>query len=413
MMCNMENEQQIIVIGGGAAGLAAAIAAAYKARLVGSAVHVRILERDDRVGRSILVTGNGRCNFTNAHIDADVYHNAAFVRTALDELDEIVPWRAQTHHHSVCAFFEALGLAWREEAEGRRYPVTGKASTVLSVLRRAAQSLGVEECCNAQVCSIDPPRAGSDHFTLRMKDGSFERAGVVILACGASAAQSLAEQLEFVPQTPVLGPLKTNTEHIRSLDNIRVRCGLSVQRNGETIAHEQGELLFRKYGVSGIAVFNLSRFACTGDQLVIDFLPHYENAFSLLSERVRTLEALFDRTPTLEETLGGLVLPLLAEELIKRAGLQGSSLASKQALRTLAGLLKQFSLEVQGIGDVKQCQVSRGGFAVAQIDARTQEVKGIPHLYIVGEAQDVDAPCGGYNLHWAWASGLLAGLHSL
>ena len=435
----MENVKQIIVIGGGAAGLAAAIAAAWKARNEGTHVHVRIFESDDRVGRSILVTGNGRCNFTNAQIDVEKYNNGAFVGEALSALEEVSPWQLGAGEvgedagvgavanadvdagvgsgevgedagidaaakNSVQAFFQTVGMAWRQEGEGRMYPATGKASTVLNLLRRAARELGVEECCEHEVLTLEPPRESGGVFTLRMKDGSFERAHKVILACGGNVISNmLPEGLEFTQQRQALGPLATNTEHIRALDNIRVRCNVALERDGKIVASEHGELLFRKYGVSGIAVFNLSRLAHSGDMLVVDFLPNCNDAFALLESRANKLNELFQREPNAEELLDGLVLPLVAEAIIKRA--DGTS------LDTLSKFLKRFTLQVQDIGDAKQCQVHQGGIKCEELNSHTMETHKYPGLFIAGEALDVDGPCGGYNLHWAWASGLLAGIN--
>lgn len=431
----MENVKQIIVIGGGAAGLAAAIAAAWKARTQGTHVHVRIFERDDRVGRSILVTGNGRCNFTNAQIDIEKYNNGAFVGKVFSALEEVSPWQTGAGKggegtgvgavanagedtwassdakvlvgakNAIQAFFQSIGLAWRQESEGRMYPATGKASTVLNLLRRAARELGVEECCEHEVLALEPPRESNGVFTLRMKDGSFERAHKVVVACGGNAISNiLPEGLEFTQQCQALVPLATNTELTRALDNIRVRCNVALERAGEVIASEHGELLFRKYGVSGIAVFNLSRFARHGDTLVIDFLPNCNDALALLENRARNLKALFEREPNAEELLDGLVLPLVAESIIKCAG--GVSLDA------LAKSLKRFNLQVQGAGDAKQCQVHQGGVKCEELNSNTMESRKYPGLFVAGEALDVDGPCGGYNLHWAWASGLLAGLNA-
>ena len=353
-----ENETyDIIIIGGGAAGLAAAISAAWKCRMLGeegvaAAIpdataaasrsgaaagdgctsagscrpRIALFEADDRVGRSILATGNGRCNFSNAVISSDLYHNAAFVGASLAALEEVAFWprlcasAGQQKQNAVLDFFANLGLCWREEGEGRLFPITGKASTVLDVLRAAVRGLGVKECCDMRVRSVEPPRAPGKPYTLRMADGSFQRSHQVVCAVGGSVArQLLPSDLPYAPARPVLGPLKTDTRDIRALDNIRVRCQATLERDGSPLAQERGEVLFRKYGLSGIAIFNLSRFALPGDTVALDLFPDMtrDELQSYLHERVAGTRALSGREATCQDVTRGMILPLVAEALLK------------------------------------------------------------------------------------------------
>ena len=410
------NMKKIVIIGGGAAGLAAGIAAAWKAREAGALASVRIFEADDRVGRSILATGNGRCNFSNAEVGPADYFGASFVEPALEALEQAAFWPASEGENAVLSFFEALGLAWREEGEGRLYPITGKASTVLDVLRATAFALGVQECCGMRVRAVEPPREAGKPFTLRMEDGAFQRAQAVICACGGKVARALLpSSLGFAALQPVLGPLKTDVRDIRALDNIRVRCAASVERDKQTIAVERGEVLFRKYGVSGIAIFNLSRFAQAGDEVVVDLLPDLSRMElqELLNQRAASLQALSNKTATCEDVLRGLVLPLVGEALLSCLKLKPSDLATPHNMHRASCVLKRLRLKVEGPGDVKQCQVHRGGFLCDEFDPITMECRSIPGLYAAGEMLNVDGPCGGYNLHWAWSSGLLAGISAV
>ena len=489
-----ENETyDVIIIGGGAAGLAAAISAAWKCRMLGgegvagacadaseasgsasaragadAIVHaaegvaagtsaganevvacraavdnaaaasrsgaaagdgctsagscrprIALFEADDRVGRSILATGNGRCNFSNAVISSDLYHNAAFVGASLAALEEVAFWprscssAGQQKKNAVLDFFANLGLCWREEGEGRLFPITGKASTVLDVLRAAVRGLGVKECCDMRVRSVEPPRAPGKPYTLRMADGSFQRSHQVVCAVGGSVArQLLPSDLPYAPARPVLGPLKTDTRDIRALDNIRVRCQATLERDGAPLAQERGEVLFRKYGLSGIAIFNLSRFALPGDTVALDLFPDMtrDELQSYLHERVAGTRALSGREATCQDVTRGMILPLVAEALLKTLKLRPEDPASAQNLHRLSRVAKRFKVAVEGVGDPKQCQVHRGGFLCEAFDAVTMECKQYAGLFAAGEVLDVDAPCGGYNLHWAWASGALAGI---
>ena len=402
--------QRLAIIGGGAAGLMAAIAAGDRARESGVPADITVFERDDRVGRSILATGNGRCNFSNAAIDVERYRNARFVSSAFDALG---------NPSFVLDSFEGLGLLWREESDGRLYPLANKASVVVDVLRAAAAELGVREACEREVAAVDPPREAEKPFTLRMSDGVFERADAVVLACGGRWSSSIGvEGLPFEPLSPVLGPLRVAKQDIplvRELDNIRVRCAVDLARDGgaalQTIASERGELMFRKYGVSGICVFNLSRFAHRGDVLRICFLPDEVagNASGYLAARHRSLSRRFGETVTFEQMLRGVLLPRVSEAVLKKGGFQPGSAFRKRDASRLAELLTRFPLVVEGIGDSDICQVRRGGFSPDAVDPATMQARACPGLFLAGEALDVDGPCGGYNLHWAWTSGAIAG----
>lgn len=406
----------VAIVGGGASGLVAAIAAAERARNLGVQSEVVIYEGDERVGRPILATGNGRCNFSNSHLEIEKYRNADFVRASYDclahpECDEPA--------YQVVDFLESCGLEWREEPDGRRYPLANKASVVVDVLRAAAARLGVRVQCGKAVKAVECPREAGKRFTLRMEDGVFERADVVVVSCGGRAMRSLdVAGLRKEAQQPVLGPLRVvdaDIPFVRELDNIRVRCDVALLRGKpdarECIAAESGELMFRKYGVSGICVFDLSRIAKPGDILCIDLLKAGDSrcAESYLLTRRAKLVTRFGEHLTYADMLRGLVLPRVSEALLKRAGMKEEDVCDEAGARELAELLTNLSLEVAGIGDPDICQVQRGGFSVDQFDPATLQAKGIPGLFATGEALDVDGPCGGYNLHWAWASGLLAG----
>ncbi|WP_232050852.1 aminoacetone oxidase family FAD-binding enzyme [Arabiibacter massiliensis] len=401
--------EKLAIIGGGAAGLAAAIAAGRALREGGKAAEVVVYERDERVGRSILATGNGRCNFSNAQVDAGFYRNGTFVGASLLELAA----QQGSGDDPVHAFFGDLGLAWREESEGRLYPLANKATSVLDVLRAAAAVAGVREACGRQAVRVDVPTEAGGRFHIRFVDGAVEHADAVIVAVGgrALAGIELPGALPASAPAPVLGPLRTDPRVTRQLNNIRVRCAVSLSApDGVERAREQGELLFRDYGVSGIAVFNLSRFARPGDMLLVDLLPSVEvdEVESFLYSRRKRLAA-DGRALDGDAFLRGLVLPAVGRAVLREAGIPPEAPFGKGEVPALARALKGLALEVRGIGDERQCQVWRGGLDVGAFEPRACEAHEVPGLFAAGEALDVDAPCGGYNLHWAWASGILAG----
>ncbi len=419
-------EKSIAIVGGGASGLAAAIGAVWAWRAQGNdpaALTVRVFEADERVGRSILATGNGRCNFSNARPTADRYHNGSFMMEALRQLDERsadIPPLAQhdfaADRTPVMRFFSSLGLAWREDEEGRLWPLTNKASSVLDVLRNCCAANGVEERCGCRVVKLVPPNGDTGRFTLYLEDGRLERADAVILAVGHhGVAQLLPEGVVVLPYQPVLGPLAVKERWVRKLENIRVRCGLALQRNGAETAREVGELQFRKYGISGICVFNLSRHANPGDIIAIDFLPETAEAecVGFLRERLRQLEGSLGEVPNWGRFLDGLLLPRVAEVLLDAAGINPDQVVFPEDLPRFAPLLKALPLTVTGIADKAQCQVCRGGIAVTEVDPSTMQLRRQPGLFATGEALDIDADCGGYNLTAAWTTALLAGVSAV
>ena len=408
--------KRLAVVGGGAAGLTAAIAAGERARELGVPLEITVYERDDRVGRSILATGNGRCNFSNHNLKFFQYHNYEFVGKAIGRV-ALAPDDDAVH-----SFFASHGLVWREEPDGRQYPQANKASVVLDVLRASAAAVGVCEACERNVAVIEPPRGEGKPFTLRMADGVFERADAVIVACGGKASESLeAAGLARRPPQPLLGPLRCpdkDAKATRELDRIRIRCEVSLARpNGEgydIVAIEAGELMFRPYGVSGICVFNLSRLFQPGDELQVNFLPDFnpfesDEVEGFLAERRRALAVRFGEDLSYADMLRGLLLRPVAEVLLKREGVSPEAPFGEGDVAWLASLLTMCPFGLVGIAEPDQCQVRRGGFDVSGFDPHTMGAHAFPGLYAVGEALDVDGPCGGYNLHWAWASGLIAG----
>lgn len=436
----MSRMETIAIIGGGAAGLAAAIAAARAVAPLGGATdtEVVVFEADERVGRSILATGNGRCNFSNAQVDAGVYRNAPFVAKTLDALAAHAdPGASASRAASVAseaastageasrsaanpaagsprasdpvhAFFADLGLMWREEGEGRLYPLANKASSVLDVLRGALAREGVRVECGRRATRVDAPERPGGRYHVRFEGGSVAHARAVIVATGGRTPRGLVpDALPFLPQRPVLGPLRTDTALVKPLNNIRVRCVATLAGpDGAPRATEVGEILFRDYGVSGIAAFNLSRLARPGDALLLDLVPQLDRRACERELRARRARL---GAPVGEELLAGMLLPQVARAVLGQAGLRPEASFADGDAPALACALKGLALAVRGVGDARQCQVTRGGLDVAAFDARTMEARRLPGLFAVGEALDVDAPCGGYNLHWAWASGIAAG----
>lgn len=363
----------VVVCGGGAAGLAAAIVAAEAgARTV-------VVERDLECGRKILATGNGRCNLTNIWLNADVYNHPDFVRATCGEA-----WR-----DDVLRFFEESGLATCMEDEGRVYPLSRQAASVRTVLLARARRAGITLAAGRPVMGIEKPAAdGRDDFLVHLDEMAIGgasaalAAGAVVVATGGGSKLAGTLGLAWVPTRPVLCPLACTGAPFDELDGRHAHARLTLLRHGRELASETGDLLFRTYGISGIAVFNLSRLAQLGDQVEADLLPELP-----LDEALQLVRS--------AGTAAGVMDPQVARALGE----------GERAVRNA----KTLRLGVTGPADPERAQVTAGGLDVTGFSPATLGATLAPGLYACGEALDVDGPCGGFNLAWAWKSGMVAG----
>lgn len=376
-----QKRTRILVIGGGAGGLAAAVSAGAMG------ADVTILERSERVGKKLLRTGNGRCNLSNLHISPKAYNRPEYV----------APLLAKTGCAELREFFASLGLWTVSDGEGRVYPRSDTASSVLDVLRLGAAEHGAKELCSAQAVSVRLRDRGG--FVVKTAERGDIAADRIIVSTGGGT--DLLGPLGFsrIPYEPVLCPLRTDTGPIRGLSGLRVRCHATLVRGGKEIAAETGEILFRDFGVSGIPALDLSRFARRGDMLTLDLMPELSMEDLLVRLAGRVFPGRDER-----ERMTGVFHRRVNEALLRSAG-EGNAAA-------LAEAIKNFRLTVQGPGDERSAQVTRGGADPEQFDQLTLESFRVPGLYCIGEALDIDGRCGGYNLHWAFASGLAAGRSS-
>ncbi len=403
----MPEKRRIIVIGGGASGLVAAIAAAR------AGARVCIFEQADRVGKKILATGNGRCNLTNMNLTPDDYNNPLFVAPVLEQYSP----------QDIRAFFEELGLVTFEEREGRVYPRTNAANSVLDVLRLACRQLGVEECCGIDAMGIT---AADEKVFVHTSSGQDAEAEAVVVATGGGTELLTRCAHTIIPFTPALCALETDTGRIRGLSGVRshARAGL-FDSSPEELDHrfdeglplkplvsEKGEVLFRDYGVSGIAVFNLSRFVQINQTLALDLLPDMPAA-ELQNWLDSRCKALFDTVsvykPTCKDLLCGLLHPRIATAVLRMADLKPGDSIQPGKNAALVRAIKCLTLRVRGLANSTNAQITRGGADLAEFNPSTLASTLAPNVYACGETLDVDGPCGGYNLQWAWASGLVAG----
>ena len=377
----------VCVAGGGAAGLACAVTAAE------AGASVVVLERALECGRTILATGNGRCNFCNTDLAPENYNHPGFVSAVMGE-----PAKALGR---VLGFWSSCGLAWAEE-DGRLYPRSRQAASVRNVLLSQAARAGVTLACGREVMGAEHERDGWHVRLAQSWDGEARElvAGALVVASGgASSALAGSLGLSLVPESPVLCGVAASAPEpslLGMLDGRRAHCMATLTRAGRVVMREAGEVLFREYGLSGIVSFNLSRHALPGDSIELDLAPEVD---------AWEVDGLVARGGNGAHALDGILDPAIAAALISLAG--G---ADRDGLAwRVAPLVKGLPFRVTGLADVSHAQVTRGGIDVSAIDAGTLGVVGRPGLLACGEALDVDGACGGYNLAWAWASGMLAG----
>ena len=430
---------KIAILGSGPAGFSAAITAAKNLTIANVPYEITIFDQAHTSGRSILATGNGRCNISNTAVAAADYHNSKFVEAAMRKVTQ----------EDVSRFFTEAGILLREEEQGRLYPLANKASCVVEALNLQADLLGIKRVVCADVCavratagrnagfgkgwtvSLSPNRAsiarldkesakknGHGFLDTRLQERLTTPAEIefdsVVYALGGKASTARIIQfgnrpVQTLPATAMLCPIAMHEFQYAQLDNIRVRCSVSLRKDGgigKTYT-ENGELLFRKYGVSGICIFNLSRYAQPGDVLDIDLVPSF-SAKQILKFLLDRYEA-YPHMDVLQITCG-ILLPEVASAIACQAGLENNAKLAKIQVEELARVIKSWRVGVvENLHDDAQSQVSRGGIDINQINPATCEFIDCPGIYAVGEALDVDAPCGGFNLHWAWTCGIAAG----
>ena len=416
---NESRKRTVAVIGGGAAGMMAAIEAARAGAIV------TLIEKNAQLGKKLATTGNGRCNYTNLDMGDRIggkfrgFH-PDFAEAALDVLPP----------EAVLDWFRAIGVEPRFRG-GYVYPNSDQASAVVDALREELHCLSVKVHYNAEVKSVQ--RVDSSCFLIQCAD-AVVKADRVILAAGSKAAPKtgsngdgyfVARKLghTIVPYVPALCGIRCAGEAFRALAGIRTEAALELSVDGRCVDREVGELQLVDYGISGIPVFQLSRYAAYALQegkkaaVYINFLPGFTEAedpkdrsvqlFRQRQERLagRKMESFF--TGLLHQKLGQLLLRMANV----RPELPVAELSEKQ-LRSLASLSVRFKAECVEMNGFQQAQVVAGGVDTMEVEPHSMASRLVPGLYFAGEVLDIDGICGGYNLQWAWASGFVAGRHA-
>lgn len=399
--------KRVLVIGAGASGMMAAIQAAD------NGAYVTIYEKTDRIGRKILMTGNGRCNLSNTNMALSNYYTTdsskleqCFARFSVDD----------TVH-----FFEGQGLMIRDK-DSYLYPYNEQASSVLDVLRNALKKYRVKIETSVENIMISVKKTGIFSVTSSAGKSEFD---AVILACGSRAGirNQTTEGYDYaklfghriIPLQPALVQVRCDGTFFKAISGVRCKAKISLYLDGQYTAYEYGELQLTDYGISGIPVFQLSRVIARELQnkrrieVVMDLLPdisQYDwNKF--IFNRIKQYQGY-----TCEEFLTGMLHKKINMMLLKEFGLKPEEQLNEHTESKLTALcmaMKSFTVYPKSVNSFEHAQVCSGGVDFKELNENLESIYQ-PGLYICGEMIDIDGKCGGYNLQWAWTSGFIAGV---
>ena len=401
----MQKVYDLAVIGGGAAGLAGAVSAAA------CGDKVLLIEKNNQIGRKIGASGNGRCNLMNIH-SPRYYGDSHFAEQVLDNYPK----------EKLIRYWNRLGIQLSEEDEGRIYPCTYSSSTITDAYRMRLKAEGTELLLQTNVNSIWKQ---NECFAINTEKESFYALHVLI-ACGGAAYSKLGGtesgyrllshfSHSMIPVKPALCPITTDKKSISGLAGLRVKCTVNLtDRWGVKLKQEKGEVLFTESGISGICVMQVSRMAEVGSAIELNLteriFPEEEKLAEYLAERK---ELIPDSTP--EMILSGILLPKISFAVLKQAGInminRKISDLTRDELTAIANKSRHYLISATGSKGLENAQVTAGGADCREFSPETMESRIIKGLHAAGEVLNVDGDCGGFNLMFATASGILAGLN--
>jgi len=398
-----KNTTDICIIGCGASGMAAAISAAQKS----PSKDICIIEKKEIPGKKLYATGNGRCNISN--------------RECMDSMDS----------DDVMSFFGSVGISLREEEEGRIYPLSGQAADVVLALEKAMEVNNINIIVNSTVTDAKKEK---DHFIITYKDKKTKKENILIskkllIACGGKAGPqygtsgdgyTMAKKMGHTISAafPILTPLECEGD-FTLLAGVRTPAKATLMRKNKEVAQETGRIQFTDDGISGICIFDLSRHIRIEENaswkkimaeysVLLDFFPEKREE-ELINELLKRKEIKGFKT---EDLLISYLNRSLAAEILKKAGTEMTKPASKlteKEIKEVAASMKALCFRIKGKKGWKSAQGTAGGIKIEEIDDNTMGSKIIKGLYFAGEILDHDGPCGGYNLHNAWKTGIKAG----
>ena len=402
--------KRIIVIGGGASGLVSAIYASL------SGYKVTILEKNNNLGKKILITGNGKCNYWNQNISLNHYNTSE-----KDKLSKII---RDDNKKEILKLFNKLGILPKIR-DGYYYPYSNQATSIQTALIKECEVLGVEIITNCEVLNI---KKDSDNFMISSIKGTY-KANKVIISTGSYACPktgSTGDGYRFlnnfghhiITPLPALVQLKSNEKFLKEWHGIRSDVQVTLIENGKEIKNEIGEIQLTDYGVSGICIFNLSSKVSRGlkqkkkEDIIINFLYPFnitnEKEFiNFMNERNITV-----KNRTISDLLDGILNYKLINLILKLSKIKREETwkdISDSQKNILSNYLTKFAVNITDTNSFEASQTTTGGIPLSEININTMESLKCKNLYITGELLDVDGDCGGYNLAFAWLTGMLAG----
>ncbi|WP_309496926.1 NAD(P)/FAD-dependent oxidoreductase [Sulfurovum sp.] len=397
----------MIIIGAGASGLIASITAAR------SGVQGTLLEQNHKIGKKILVSGNGKCNIDNRYINLNRFHsqNPNFIKEVLSGYN----------FETIEKFFTSIGLELIEGKEGKMFPMSLQASSVVELLEYEAKKLGVQLICDCAVTSISK---NNNTFTLETSQGTKECEKLIITSGSPAAPQlggsnsgyAFATRMghTLIPRHPSLVQLCSEESWVKGCAGVKVAGIAKLYANGEYITEKKGDLLFTNYGISGLAILDLSREVSTRlanfdyCELSLDLMPELskEKLTNLLLSRIQN-----ESEKPIDLWLQGIINKKLIHSLLEqsKSKVQVESQLNRKEINKLVHAIKNLKLSVNDTKGFKGAEVATGGIDTREINPHTMESKLVPNLYFAGEILDVDGDRGGFNFHFAWVSGLRAG----
>lgn len=399
----------MIIVGAGAAGLIASITAAR------SGLPVILLEQNSKIGKKILVSGNGKCNIDNQYINPNRFHsqNPSFIEKVLDGYGIDV----------VEKFFNSIGLELIEGKEGKMFPMSLQASSVVELLEYEAKALGVDIVCD---CTVTGIRKENDRFLLETSQGP-QQSEKLVITTGSPAAPQLggsnfgyafATKMghSLIPRYPSLVQLCSEESWVKICAGVKVTGNAKLYANGAYITEKKGDLLFTKYGISGLAILDLSREVSTRlanfdyCELSLDLMPEIskERLTNLLLSRVQT-----ESEKPLGLWLQGVMHKKLTQSILEqsKSKVQLEKQLNRKEINKLVHAIKNLKLSISDTKGFEGAEVATGGIDTTEINPHTMESKLVSNLFFAGEILDVDGDRGGFNFHFAWVSGMKAGGH--
>lgn len=384
---------EVAVLGGGFSGLVSAI---ILSDFFGGE-NVLVLEKNDRVGKKILATGNGRGNVTNSSVSAENYHSSGVMADVANTLEKY-------GNKSIIAFFRSLGVPVTSDGD-RIYPASLQANSLLDSMRAKLGYLKTDIGVNAECQNIE---GGRGRYVIRTMEGEYAAKRVIFAAGGKAGKQYGTDGSAFeilkkhgvkiTPLSPAIVQLKTETEWIKGLKGLKEKAFVTAYEGEKPIKSFFGDVLFTDYGVSGNAAFYLSSYlvGAKNPQISISFTGMEQSELAdFLKQKIASLPYV-----TVDDVLSGVINKQIGKAIVKRSGVKT---ADERSMEKIARIAKDFRLKVVGTLGFDYAQVTRGGVAAEELGDGF-ELKKLPGVYVVGEATDIDGDCGGYNLQWAYSS---------